>query len=102
MGGGEQYDVGAFGHMGCCFLRRVLAFREVGARITLTDLAEEVGTLDVDLVALVKVRLRRGLEGFHEQDAGTWDQNVDFAEFVYGLGHHTLNVLNATGITLDE
>ena len=67
-----------------------------------TDLAEEVRTLDVEVEAFVKVRLRRGLEGFHEQKSGAWDHNVDFAEFVHGLGNHALNVRDAASITLDE
>ena len=68
----------------------------------MTDLAEEVRTLDIDVVAPVKVRFRRGLKVLQEHDTSTWNYNVDFAEFVHGLGNHTLNVLNAASVTFDE
>lgn len=54
------------------------------------------------MVALVKVGLGRGLEGFQEHNTSTWNHNVDLAEFVGGLGYHTLNVLNAASIAFDE
>ena len=79
-----------------------VSFRRGGVGVEVTDLAEEVRTFDVEVVAFVKVRLRRGFEVFQEHDSGTWDHNVDFAEFVNGLGDHALNVRDAAGITLDE
>ena len=67
-----------------------------------TDLAEEVGTLDIKVEALVKVRLRRGLKVFQEHHTSTWNDNVDFAKFLHSLRHHMLNVLDAASVTFDE
>lgn len=79
-----------------------LAFTAVEGGIRAADLAEEVRTLDIEVVALVKVCLRRGLEILQEHDTSTRNQNVDFAEFVHSFGNHTLNVRDAAGITLNE
>ena len=68
----------------------------------MTDLAEEVGPLDVEAVALVEVVLRRGLEVLHEHDAGAGDQDVDPAELLDGFRHHVFDVLDATCVPFNQ
>ena len=80
----------------------VLAFTRSGLRIGVTDLAEEVRTLHVEVVALVEVFLGCALEVFQDHDTCAWDQNVDFAEFADSLGNHGFNVFDTAGISFDE
>ena len=70
-------------------------------RVT-TDLAEEIRSLDIDVVAPVEILLGRALEVLQDHDTRTRNQNVDFAEFVHCLGDHVFNVLDAAGVAFDE
>ena len=67
-----------------------------------TYLAEEIGPLDVEAVAPVKVLLRGAFQVLQHHDARARDQNVDFAELGNGLGDHGVDVRDAAGIALDE
>ena len=93
------------GNLQACEVRlsiAVLAFTRGEMGIGVTNLAEEVRTLDVEVVALVEVFLSRALEVFQDHDTCAWDQNVDFAEFADSLGNHGFNVFDAAGISFDE
>ena len=70
--------------------------------IVTTYLAEEIGPLDVEAVAPVKVLLRGAFQVLQHHDARARDQNVDFAELGNGLGDHSVDVSDAAGIALDE
>ena len=70
--------------------------------MTTADLAEEIRTLDVEVVALVEIRLGRALKILQEHDTSARDQNVDFAEFVHSLRDHVFDVLDTAGVALDE
>ena len=61
-----------------------------------TDLAEEIGTLDIETVALVVVCLGHGIQGFQDHDGRTRNHNIVLAEFLHRLGNHGLNVLDAS------
>ena len=67
-----------------------------------TNLAKEIGALDVDAVASVKVLLCRAFQVLQDHDARARDQNVDFAELGNGLGNHGVDVCDAAGVALDE
>ena len=67
-----------------------------------TYLAQEIGSLDVDTVAPVKVLLRRAFQVLQDHDARARDQNVDFAELGDGLRDHGVDVRDAAGVALDE
>ena len=71
-----------------------------GLMMRVTSLTEEIGTLDVEAVALVQDRLGHGIQGCQDHDGRTRNHNVDLAEFLHRLGNHGLNVLDAAGITL--
>jgi len=79
LGGGEENDAGAMGHVWCCFLNQTVSTIQALGRRT-TYLSKEQGTLNVHIENIIKLLFGDLLQLIERHDSRTRNQDIEFSK----------------------